>query len=72
VSLHSALLSWFEIDVAGELIFGLLVSYVAAKHAVAGITKSVALDCAPFRVHCNAVCPGCTFLRSNLTADIYR
>jgi NAD(P)-dependent dehydrogenase (short-subunit alcohol dehydrogenase family) len=35
------------------------VSYVASKHAVAGITKAVALDCAPFRVHCNAVCPGC-------------
>jgi NAD(P)-dependent dehydrogenase (short-subunit alcohol dehydrogenase family) len=35
--------------------------YIASKHAVGGITKTVALDCAPFRVHCNAVCPGCTF-----------
>jgi len=35
-------------------------SYCASKHAVAGITKTVALDCAPYRVHCNAVCPGYT------------
>jgi NAD(P)-dependent dehydrogenase (short-subunit alcohol dehydrogenase family) len=35
--------------------------YIASKHAVAGITKTVALDCAPYRVHCNAVCPGCMF-----------
>jgi len=35
-------------------------SYCASKHAVAGITKTVALDCAPYRVHCNAICPGYT------------
>jgi len=44
-------------------------SYVASKHAVAGITKVVALDCAPFRVHCNAVCPGYT--QTAMTAPIW-
>ncbi|KAF2429049.1 putative short chain type dehydrogenase [Tothia fuscella] len=37
-----------------------VVSYCASKHAVVGITKAVALDCAPFRVRCNAICPGWT------------
>lgn len=35
--------------------------YSASKHAVAGITKTAALECAPHRVHVNAVCPGCKF-----------
>ncbi|KAL3461834.1 hypothetical protein BJX64DRAFT_300002 [Aspergillus heterothallicus] len=34
--------------------------YVASKHAVMGITKAAALDCAGFRVHVNALCPGYT------------
>ena len=34
-------------------------AYVASKHAVSGLTKSVALELAPHRVHCNAICPGC-------------
>ena len=33
--------------------------YVASKHAVMGITKVAARDCAPYRVHVNAICPGC-------------
>lgn len=33
-------------------------AYCASKGAVANLTRSAALDCAPFRVHVNAVCPG--------------
>lgn len=32
--------------------------YIAAKHAVIGLMKSVALELAPHGVRCNAVCPG--------------
>jgi NAD(P)-dependent dehydrogenase (short-subunit alcohol dehydrogenase family) len=39
-----------------------ITGYVASKHAVMGITKAAALDCAKFRVHVNALCPGCMFL----------
>jgi 3-hydroxybutyrate dehydrogenase len=33
-------------------------AYVAAKHGVVGLTKTVALEGAKFGVTCNAVCPG--------------
>lgn len=32
-------------------------AYVAAKHGVAGLTKTVALEAAPFGVTVNAICP---------------
>ena len=39
-------------------------AYVAAKHGVVGLTKSVALEVAQAPVTCNAICPG--FVRTPL------
>jgi 3-hydroxybutyrate dehydrogenase len=39
-------------------------AYVAAKHGVVGLTKSVALEIAETQVTCNAICPG--FVRTPL------
>ena len=33
-------------------------AYVAAKHGIAGLTKTVALEAATFGVTANAICPG--------------
>lgn len=33
-------------------------AYVAAKHGIAGLTKTVALEAAQQGVRCNAICPG--------------
>jgi 3-hydroxybutyrate dehydrogenase len=35
-------------------------AYVAAKHGLLGLTKTVALESAEFGITCNAVCPGYT------------
>lgn len=36
-------------------------AYVAAKHGIAGFTKSIALEGAQHGVRCNAICPGYVF-----------
>ncbi|NIB41834.1 3-hydroxybutyrate dehydrogenase [Pseudomaricurvus alkylphenolicus] len=49
-------------------------AYVAAKHGVLGLTKTVALECARDGVTCNAICPGyvLTPLVENQIADTAR
>ncbi|KAF5686908.1 hypothetical protein FCIRC_2599 [Fusarium circinatum] len=37
-----------------------IAGYVTSKHAVMGLTKASAWDCAPHRIHVNALCPGYT------------
>jgi NAD(P)-dependent dehydrogenase (short-subunit alcohol dehydrogenase family) len=37
-----------------------IASYITSKHAVMGLTKATAMDCAPLRIHVNALCPGYT------------
>jgi SDR family mycofactocin-dependent oxidoreductase len=39
--------------------------YIAAKHGVIGLMKSLALEGAPHGIRCNAICPG--FVKSGMT-----
>lgn len=39
-------------------------AYVAAKHGIIGLTKTVALEGAPYNITCNAICPG--YVRTQL------
>ena len=48
-----------EVDLRAVLLTALLAGYCASKGAVVQLTKNVALDYAPERIHCNAMCPGC-------------
>ncbi len=52
-------------SIAGLVGFGGGISYSASKGSVVNMTRTVALDLAPWRIHCNALCPGCD-LRSIL------
>ncbi len=43
---------------AGQFGFGNRTPYAAAKWAVIGLTKSLAIELGPHGVRCNAICPG--------------
>lgn len=42
-----------------------MVSYVASKHAVVGLTKAIALEYGPMNIRCNAICP--SYVRTPMT-----
>ena len=45
-------------SMAGQLGYGMRTPYAAAKWAVIGLTKSLAIELGPYSVRCNAICPG--------------
>jgi 3-hydroxybutyrate dehydrogenase len=42
----------------GLVASGHKVAYVAAKHGIVGLTKTIGIECADTGVTCNAICPG--------------
>jgi NAD(P)-dependent dehydrogenase (short-subunit alcohol dehydrogenase family) len=55
-------------SVAGMVGFGNVI-YGATKGAVNQITKGVAIECAPFGIRCNAICPGAMPLTNFILVD---
>jgi len=55
-------------SIAGMVGFGSVV-YGSTKGAVNQITKGVAVECAPFDIRCNAICPGTMPLTNFIMAD---
>lgn len=55
-------------SMAGLMALPNAAAYVASKTAVIGLTRSIALDAAPFGIRCNAVCPG--FIDTDMTRAV--
>ena len=55
-------------SIAGMVGFGSVV-YGGTKAAVNQITRGVAIECAPFNIRCNAICPGTMPLTNFTLAD---
>lgn len=55
-------------SVAGQIAFAGIPGYVAAKHGVAGLTKTVALEYGGKGIRCNTVAPG--FIKTPMTQAV--
>jgi NAD(P)-dependent dehydrogenase (short-subunit alcohol dehydrogenase family) len=55
-------------SVASEVGFPGLAIYAATKHALLGLTRTLALEWAPFGITVNCLCPG--FFETAMTADV--
>lgn len=52
--------------------FGMMCHYIAAKHAVVGLTRALAVELAPYNIRVNCVCPGYvdTAMLDGVAADL--
>lgn len=55
-------------SIAGQIAFAGVPGYVASKHGVVGLTRTVAVEYAARNIRCNAVAPG--FVETPMTQDI--
>ncbi len=55
-------------SIAGQIAFAGVPGYVAAKHGVVGLTKTVAVEYAAQGIRCNAIAPG--FIETAMTQDV--
>ncbi|HSW11493.1 MAG TPA: SDR family NAD(P)-dependent oxidoreductase [Solimonas sp.] len=55
-------------SIAGQIAFAGVPGYVAAKHGVVGLTKTVAVEYAAQGIRCNAIAPG--FIETAMTKDV--
>ena len=57
-------------SVAGQIGFGGIPGYVAGKHGVIGLTRSVAVEYGAKGIRCNAIAPG--FIETPMTAPVFQ
>lgn len=56
-------------SIAGQIAFPGVPGYVAAKHGVIGLTKTIAVEYGAQNIRCNAIAPG--FIETPMTKDIF-
>lgn len=56
-------------SISGVMAFPMASDYAAAKHAVVGMAKAQALECAKHNIRVNTICPG--FLKTDMYEDSF-
>ncbi len=56
-------------SLAGQIAFAGIPGYVASKHGVVGLTRTVAVEYGPKGIRCNAVAPG--FIKTPMTQPVF-